>query len=277
MHLSAISGQNQQVLLLGLDQPMLVAAQLGIDLQQQAGRSQLEEILKETVSAYSDLATGVILSSELGYSAAAYKSPSSGLLYCLERAVGKSDPLSIPVLQPNWSIEYVRNNYAVAKLALYARSDEDELINKLELVNELYDACRYEDIDFLLDLRVIDGKRLSDEAFQEQQLRLIRLFRGQSNLLAVEYPRTALGCLSVTAEAHMPWILSDSDEADYPVYKEKLRNALTGGAVGVSVFKHILPSFAPGAFSLEELRNFLQKEGHDRMLELRRICDEVVK
>lgn len=276
MRLSAISGQHQQFLLLGLDQPILLAQQLGLEINSDASRLQLENIFQEIVAAYSPLATGVVLSAELGYAAAAKKSADTGLVFCLERTLSESDPFSIPILQNNWSVEYVRNNYALAKLLLYAHSEEAELVTKLELVNELYDSCRYEGIDFLLELRVIDGKRLGDEAFQEQQSRLVRFFRGQCDLLALEYPRTALGCVSVVAQLQMPWILIESGQAEYGIAKEELRTALAGGATGLVVSRFVLPTFKRGSFQLDQFRAYLQKEGRDRMLELARICDEAV-
>lgn len=274
MRFSQFAGSNQEIFLLGLDQPMAIAQQLGLPLTTVDDRLFLEKIVQETVAAYSQLSNGMLLSPELGYSAAVSSAPDKGLAFCLERTLAESDPLSIPVLQSNWNVEYVRNNSAAAKLLLYAQVEESELITKLELVNELFDSCRYEGIDFLLELRIIDGKRLSDEAFQEEQLRLVRLFKDQASALLLEYPRTALGCLSVTAQLQKPWLLIDSPGIEYAEEKEQLRTALTGGAAGFLVRQSLLPSFAKGAFDLEQYRAYLQKEGRDRMLELARICTE---
>ncbi len=276
MRLSSLSGQHRQFLLLGLDQPMVLAQQLGLTLNTPEDRQQLEGIFQEIVNAYSSLTTGLVLTAELGYSALNKKSDGAGVVFCLERTLSEIDPLSIPILQTNWNIEAIRNNFALAKLALYAHAQEEELITKLELVNELSDSCRYEGIDFMLELRVVDGSRASDDDFQEQQLRLIRLFRTQAEALVLEYPRTALGCLSVTAQAQMPWIVVLPQKDTYVEAKEKLRNALTGGASGLVVGSLVLPSFKRGEFSLDALRAFLQKEGRDRLVELGRICAETV-
>lgn len=274
MRLPDFAGEQQQFVIVSLDEPLLLAQQLGLPSQSSADLLQLEGVIAEVVAAYAPLATSITLSPELGYAAAAKKPPETGLMFCLERTIAESDPLSIPVLQNNWSVEYVRNNTAAAKLSLFARSNEAELVTKLELVSELHDACRYEGIDFVLELRVIDGARLDDEAFQEEQLRLVRLFRGQSELLAVEYPRTALGCLSVTAQLTQPWVLVEPKNMQYAPLKEALRNVLTGGAVGLVIRQSLLPTFTKGTFDLEVLRSYLQKEGRDRLLELSRICAE---
>ncbi|MBP7876247.1 hypothetical protein KA012_04605 [Candidatus Woesebacteria bacterium] len=276
MRLSAITGQHQQLTILGLDQPLMLAEQMGIVLENDAGRAQLESALLEIVAAYTPLVTGVLLSPELGYAAIPKISSGAGLLFCLEKTLTESDPLSIPILQNNWNIEYVRNNYAMAKLALFARSDEAELITKLELVNELYDSCRYEGIDYMLEILVTDGRRLGTEAFQEQQLRLIRLFRQQSDIAALEYPRTALGCLTATAQLGAPWIMVESEKTEYSEAKEELRNALAGGALGLLIRNSVFPSFKRGEFSMEGLRSYLKQEGRDRLLELARICEESV-
>lgn len=274
MRLSSLSGKNQQYLLLGLDQPLVLASQLGLNLASEADAAQLESLLSEILAAYGETATGVMLSAELGYSALAAVPVDTGVAFCLERTLSETDPLSIPILMPNWSVEYVRNNQAVAKLSLHATSDEAELINKLELVNELYDSCQYEGIDFMLQLHVIDGKRLSDDEFQEQQLRLIRFFRGQSNILSLEYPRTPLGCLAVTGQVQTPWVMVEPAGLEYAAMKDALRNALTGGAVGMIATGCLLPAFPAGEFHLEAFRAYLQKEGRDRLLELSRICEE---
>lgn len=275
MRLSSISGQHQELLLLGLDQPTQLAQQLGLSLETEANRNQLESLVQEIVAAYAPQVTGLVFTAELGYAAAALP-VDQGILFCLERTLTDSDPLSIPVLQTNWSVEHVRNNAAVAKLCLFADPAEAELITKLELVNELYDSCRYEGIDFLLELHVIDGKRFSNEVFQERQMRLLRLFGSQCDILALEYPRTAVGCLSVSAELRLPWLLLDSATTTYPLAKEELRNALAGGATGLLCRRLLLPEFKKGEFSSEVFRTYLQKEGRDRALELARIITENV-
>ena len=274
MRLSAISGEHQQYLVLGLHEPLVLARKLGLDCSNEQERHQLEVGIQHLVSSYSPLVTGVHSSSEIGYSASLSRSDKCGQIFSLEKALTEIDPLSIPILATNWNVEYVRNNESVASLTIWAHSSEVELINKLELVSELYDSCKYEGIDFLLQLNVIDGGQLADEDFQKEQLQLITIFQDQADALVLEYPRSALGCLDVTGQLKKPWLLRESSKSEYAAFKEDLRTALTGGAVGCVVSQLLVPTFAKGEFSLDNLDAFSQKEGRDRMLELGRICHE---
>lgn len=274
MRIADSAGQNGQVLVLCLDELVPLAEQLGLTKSLSTDHLELEAAVVAVARAYGPLVTHVVLSPEVGYAAAAELPPTTGSIFCLERSSQENDPFSIPVLQTNWSTEYVRNSLSSAKLGLSLQSQEAELVTKLELTSELHDSCRYEGIDLLLDLHSIDGDRLDDEAFQQEQLRLIQLFRGQSEYVVVQYPRTAIGCLSVTAQLQQPWLLREQERAEYPQLKESLRTALTGGAVGLVVSRCVLPTFKEGAFDITLLQKYLETEGRDRLLELMRICSE---
>lgn len=273
MRIAHSAGQNGEVLILCLDELVPLAEQLGLSQSLSSDKLELEAAVVAVARAYGPLVTHVVLSPEVGYAAAEALPPTTGSIFCLERSSQENDPFSIPVLQTNWSTEYVRNSLSSAKLGLSLQSQEAELVTKLELTSELHDSCRYEGIDLLLDLHLIDGDRLDDEAFQQEQLRLIQLFRGQSEYVVVEYPRSAISCLSVTAQLQQPWLLREP-RSEYPELKESLRTALTGGAVGLVVSRCVLPTFKEGAFDIALLQKYLETEGRDRLLELMRICSE---
>lgn len=277
MNLPAITGSAGEIVLLKLDEPALLANQLGFELDQPEQRGQLLTALECAVQEYGKHVTGVILSPEFNYQEATDIPDRTGRIFCLERTLNELDPLSIPVLQTKWGIEYVRNNLALAKLLVYASGGEAERVTKLEFVNEIADGCRYEGVAFLLEVKLINGSRYGADRFFKEQVSALELLKDQADLLLLESPRTAFNCLTLTGKLRRPWVLTDSTGgADYSQFKEQLRDAVAGGAQGVSISRHVLPTFERGQFDHSIFRSFVAKEGRDRVLEIARIAAEMV-
>lgn len=278
MQLSGISDPNGTFIVLSLDQIVGIADRFGLHIHNPQEQMHVQELLGELMQQYSPSATGVLVSPELGHDALSNLTEGAGPLFPLERRVFDADPLSIPILASQWGVEAVRNNYGVAKLELFYNPEEKEASPKKQMVAELYDYCKHEGIDLVLELLLyIEGSDFEyKQKFPELQLAAIQELRTSCSLFALEYPLTALGAVTITAELDIPWILT-ARETPYDVFKEQLRTALESGArgfMGVEQFLPDLPKAGPVVFDEQAALNFIGTVGRDRMLELARITAE---
>jgi len=261
---------------LALDRLLALENQLGLTHQRAEDVEKLNTVVETLTQTYSTEVSGVVLSPQIGYSALAHKAETAGPLFALERRLDEPDPLSVPVLTSKWGVEAIRNNYAVAKLELFYQPLEVEAQTKLTMLAEMYDYCQHEGIDLLLELLVY-VETTEDEyrqIFPELQLSAIRDVRKYCSLLALEYPLSALGAVTVTAELDVPWLLNCRD-TEYDLSKEQLRTCLESGSKGFLALEQFLPAKAGGrAFDQEEVDRFIHGQGRDRVLELARIVEE---
>ncbi len=146
---------------------------------------------------------------------------------------GQVDPLAVPQFDHNWSVADISNNYGVAKLTLYYHPKEEQALRKKQLVAELSEYCRYEKIDFALDLVLYTpaGEEFALDAFQADQLQAIQEMRSYAQMMLLQYPLDPLACATLTTELDIPWLVS-SRGIRYDEYKETVRTALEGGAKG---------------------------------------------
>ena len=271
MKLPAISSETGMIALLGMDQLLPIARQLGLSVSDSHGTLQLEQVTFEVMKQYSSHLTGVLLSPEIGYRSLLHKSKMAGPIFCLERQLLEPDPYTIPLLLNNWNVETVRNNYGLAKLELYYNPHETEAATKRQMVAEIHDYCQNQGIDFLLDVVIyIEATEKEYKAlFQDLQLQAIQDLRKYCSVMALEYPLDALGAVTVTAELDVPWILS-AKNTEYDNFKENLRTSLESGAKGFIACQQFLPdlqkNFDPDAFM-----KFIQTVGKDRVIEAARI------
>jgi tagatose-1,6-bisphosphate aldolase len=253
---------------------------------------QIAEILSPSVS-------GVLVSPEYSFGSILKKDNKAGLLLGLERRALSLDPMSAVSLIPNWGVEHVRNNYALAKLELYYNLFEPEFMTKKQLVAEVYEYCQMLGIDFLLELKIFPYQQqdVNVLSLHETQMLAIEDFRGICNLIALEFPGDLLSAVTLTAGLDIPWIMvngtwagSAADTDSYEAYKENLRLALESGArgflAGNLIWRDILseilhPVCVEGAAGfelnpqwLEEFSRLMKTKVRDRMVELCRITNE---
>jgi len=154
----------------------------------------------------------------------------------LEKKSDAVDPLSLPKLADNWGIEHIANNYAVAKLELYYHPQEAEAMRKKQFVAEIYDYCKYEGIDLLLELMVYHStqENITQEILLETQLQAAKEFSNSTDLFALEYLGNALSAVTLTAELDVPWVYN-AREIDYENFKQNLRVCVDSGARGFLV------------------------------------------
>lgn len=276
MHLAALQSSSGMFSLLSFDQIVAFADQLGLGLQRSEDAQLIECLLEKAVKAYSPSVSGILLAPEFGYDALTQKAPQAGVAFPLEKRLFDADPLSIPILHPQWGVEAIRNNYGVAKLELFYHPEEHEAATKKQMVAELYDYCQHENIDLILELLIfMEGTEEEYQTqFPELQLTAIQEFRSICSLMALEYPLNALGAVTVTAELDIPWVLSGRNTA-YDVFKEQLRTVLESGASGFMAMEQFLPTQKDKQpISQEMFDQFLQTIGRDRILEVKRISEE---
>lgn len=277
MKLSAIQ-HNSSFSLLALDTLTEIADQCGSNLQTAEGKGQLEGVMATLVKEYAGAYSGVLLAPEVGYSALYDKKDQAGVLFPLERRLYDADPLTIPILKDHWGVEVIAQNYGVAKLELYYHPEEKEAAIKQQMVGELYEYCRHEGIDLLLELVIyIEGTEAEYIAqLPSVQLAAVQDFRSSCSLLALEYPFNALNTVTLTAELDIPWILTARATA-YDQFKEQLRTALESGAQGYMAGSFFLPpppTTGTRQWNASDVQSFITTTGKDRAHELYRIVSE---
>lgn len=278
MHLPAVSSDSHMLSIIGLDQVLGMASTLGLSISNPNDMLQLEQVIIDVMQQYSPHVSGVVLSPEVGYRSILQKHQQTGVLFCLERRLLDPDPFTVPLLLNSWNVETVRQNYGLAKLELYYHPREAEAATKRQMVAELYDFCKHQGIEFLLEvvLYIEATEKEYKDTFQQLQLEAVQDLRKFCDVMALEYPLDALGAVTVTAELDIPWILSSST-ASYDLFKENARTALESGAKGFIATTQFLPAFQKDAFKLDEFSKFIQTTGKDRVIEMTRIVQEAAE
>lgn len=261
---------------------------LGLDLREVSNKEVAEQILTELFSVYraqdDDVfpgMSGVVLDpifSLKTWSKQVQKDLSIGLT--LDEPQAEHDPLALPRLIPDWGVEQIRNNYATAFLTLYYHPSEAGALKKKQFVAEIFDYCRYEEIDLALKLIVYTpgDQKFSWESFRQDQLQAVEELRNLANLLVLQYPNDPLACATLTTQLDIPWIVSDNN-LEYDEFKEHLRDAMENGAAGFmageSLFKEIeamrKKDHSP---DLDAIAKFIRTKVRDRAIELVRITSE---
>lgn len=261
---------------------------LGLDLREASNKEVAEQILTELFSVYraqdDDVFTGmsgVVLDpifSLKTWSKQTQKDLSIGLT--LDEPASEHDPLALPRLISDWGVEQIRNNYATAFLTLYYHPNEDGALKKKQFVAEIFDYCRYEEIDLALKLIIYTpgDQKFSWESFRQDQLQAVEELRDLANLLILQYPNDPLSCATLTTQLDIPWLVSDNN-LEYDEFKEHLRDAMENGAAGFmageSLFKEIetmrKKDHSP---NLDAIIKFIRTKVRDRSIELVRITGE---
>ncbi len=282
MNVETIATRQGMFTILAADQLVAVGDILGVPVSQSNADPTLKKLLEELITAYKSAFSSILVSPEVSHATSAGLFSEVGSIFPLERRTFDADPLSVPILSQTWSVEAVRNNYGVAKLELFFNPEEKEAATKKQLVAEVYDYCQHEGIDLLLEVLVyMEGSEQEyQEHFPDLQLGAVQELRNLCSVMALEYPLSALGAVTLTAELDIPWLLSMRN-TPYELAKEQLRTVLESGARGYMGIEQFLPdrtstsqnSVAP-AFDQEKVRQFIQTTGRDRALELARIVAE---
>jgi tagatose-1,6-bisphosphate aldolase len=275
MNLSSIQTKSGMFTIAPFDHRGSLAKMLKIDLETEQGKQILTQVKVLFMEAFSEMCSGVLIDPVYGWPAIERKAKNTGLILTLENSGYTDERTAVPTLIPNWGVENIKNNYAVAKLLTYYHPAEENALQKKQLIMELGQYCKHEDIAFLVEPVIFNpfGKEeLAKEAFQAAQLQTAQEFQSYCDVLKIQYPGDALACATMTAELDVPWILLSRGMAhsDFvSALKVCLENGAKGFAAGRSVWQEISDLRAPdGLPDLEGIGRFLYTTGRERMKEL---------
>lgn len=269
MRLPMIASQKGKYVLLALDKPVFLADQIGLNYALSEVKTYIDALVAIALEIYTPYVTGVSYSPESQIQMVSKKTGQAGAIFPIERTAAEVDPYSVPTIASRWGIESIRNNYGVAKLALSVSPEEKELPTKMQLVSEIYDSCKYEGIDLILELRLLDAKAQKAEQYQA----VLRLLRRYCHLLAIEFPGSVVEATSLGSVMETPWVVLDT-QSDYAAAKEQLRDALAADAAGMIISRSVWPQGKEFGQDGEKARQFFQTDGLDRLKELARIVEE---
>lgn len=282
MKLSALQTPHENYTLLGLDNPLVLASKLGLDPTVPENDAVLTDITSSLLRTFSQEVSGVVLDYRIGLSALKHKAQTAGLALRLEETLSEVDPLSLPLFNQAWGVEEITNNYALVKLELFYHPSEPKAMEKKQIIAEIFDYCRYQNVDLMLVIKQFSptGEVITSEAWQETQLTTAQELQKHCHLLALEAPKNALAAATLTAELDIPWIMLTS-ESSYAKVKESLRMSLENGAQGFLATDVVWPEIyacrrRDKGIDIERLHQFVVTIGRDRIIELVRIVGEKV-
>ncbi len=274
MNLSSIQTQSGMFTIAPFDHRGSLAKSLKIDLETEHGKKILTQIKVLFMEAFSEICSGVLVDPVYGWPAIEKKAKNTGLILTLENSGYNDEKTAVPTFIPNWGVENIKNNYAVAKLLTYYHPEEENAVQKKQIVMELGQYCKHEDIAFLVEPIIFNPKgkeELSKPAFQEAQLRCAQEFQAYCDVLKIQYPGDALACATITAELDIPWILLSRGmkHDDFKnALKVSLENGAKGFAAGRSVWQEIAELRTEDGPDLQAIGKFLYTTGRERMKEL---------
>jgi tagatose-1,6-bisphosphate aldolase len=255
---------------------------LGVDLQQPANRPLLQSIMTELVSVVSEPATGLVLHPDIGLPELVHKKSEAGVLLPLQINTDEMDPLAVPVLDSQWGLEQIANNYAVAYLELFYHPAESQALLKKQMVAELMDYCQYLSIHLVVRLRVFSphGEMLEPDAFEAARIQSIQELQPVCHMLVLDTPDSVLSAATLTAELDIPWIVW-LEAPKYEQVKDGLRLSVESGAKGFMIGSSLWPelsSFRRRDAGVDEsaIKTYIKTTVRDRVIELSRIVTEEV-
>lgn len=248
---------------------------LGVSLDNPEGQALVTQFKNWCMEAFSPICSGVLVDPVYGFDSIEHKADGCGLILTLENSGYGESREQVPELIPNWSVEHIKNNYAVAKLLVYFHPQEASALAKKELIASLSAQAKANDVAFLLEPVIYNPageKDLSLDEFHEAQLMTVRTFQQYVDVLKLQYPGSALACANITAELDVPWILL-SRGLPFAEFVEALTVALENGCVGFAAGRAVWQETgelktADGKPDAAAIQQFLQTTGVQRMSEL---------
>lgn len=233
MKLSNIHNSKGVITLLDFSRIATLAHAVKLDIDHLEHKEHLSFLTSTMMHYLSPEVSGVVVDPDFDFDIISKKANGTGLLLSLEKKSDSVDPLSLPKITENWGIEHISNNYALAKIELYYHPKENEAMRKKQFVAEVYDFCKYEGIDLLLELMVYHpaDEPATQEILFEAQLQASKEFVNSTDIFALEYLGNALSSVTLTAELDIPWIYN-AREIGYEEFKQNLRICMDSGAKG---------------------------------------------
>lgn len=281
MKLPNLQTDSEMYSILSLDQSEELLLLFGLDGAETSSINQIHAIELLMAENIAEKASAVVLDPRSMMDIPVTGDDRPGIIYRLTQT-----PFNLtdePKILPKWGVEFIANNYGVAKIRLPYHPQENLALEKKKFLAETFDFCHFEKIDLILDLKIIspDGNKIHPDNLAEVQLQAIQELRGFADLFALQYPGDPLSCATLTAELDRDWILA-SDGRDYANFKEKLREALDSGAKGFMIGDSLWGEMGKlrsedHAPDFDQIPQFIQTTIRDRVIELSRILEETAK
>lgn len=287
MRAAYLRNETGLVAILELDNNRLLAESLGLDLSLADNLLILEQINQQLLTLSKEV-TGVIFDPIYTFPFLANKAKQSTALLRLEQD-REVLPTILPILFPNFSLEEICNNYALAKLEMFYSPTEEKVLEKKQLLAEISEYSKVLGIDFLLKLHLYDSREFTikkeEQAnkepfnFEAQQLTAIQELRGLTDLLVIQNPADPLAMATIISELDQPCLVMANEEDSYDQFKEKFRMAMENGASGYCVGQVLWREIGDfrredQSFDLEGIAKYISTIVRDRLIELNRIASE---
>lgn len=265
-----------------LHQLQPLAEALGLELSQPANQVLLRSVMAELIATTSVPASGLVLHPEIGLPEIIHKQSEAGILLPLQIQTTEMDPLSVPNLDPQWGVEQIANNYALAYLELFYHPAEPQALLKKQMLAELMDYCQYVSIELVVRLRVYSphGEVLETEVYETARIQAVQELQRMCHLLVLDSPETVLFAATLTAELDIPWLVW-LEAPQYEQVKETLRMSVESGAKGFMIGSALWPELSTlrrrdvGADE-SAIQEYVRTTVRDRVIELSRIVGEEV-
>ncbi len=272
MQLPAISRQRQLFSILALDDIAELSQLLSLDLSLEANLLFLSKLLYLLVELSQEV-SGLVVDPIYSLPLINHKAKTTGILLRLEQHQYPT-PHAVPQLFPNFSLLEIKNNYALAKLAIDYQAHEEQALTKKQLLAEIRDYSQSLRIDFLLKL---------DADFDNQDVLLSTVQEVQSfaDILVLKEINDPLLAATITSELDIPWLLSaDPPSTSYDQFKNHYRVAVENGARGFYLGNFLWQSLAQfrqknQEFDWPALENWVRTNLRDQIIELNRITEEL--
>ena len=272
------------IAILELDNNRQLAEILGLDLTLSDNIEILDEINSQILKLSKEV-SGVIFDPIYTFKFLAEKAKQAGALIRLEQDK-EVLPYNPPLLFPNFSLEEISNNYALAKLELNYHPIEQKVIEKKQLLAEIREYSKILNIDFLLKLKIYDPKQFdlqkNDEfvfSFDNDQLSAIQELRSLVDILVIQNPSDPLAMATIISELDIPCLIMANEQDDYEQFKDKFRMAMENGAKGYCLSQILWKEIGTyrsedQSLDLEGIQKYLNTIVRDRLVELNRIASE---
>lgn len=270
--------------ILELDNNRHLAESLGLDLTLQDNIQLLDEI-NGYILQLSKEVTGVIYDPIYTFKFLSQNNKKTSALIRLEQDK-ETLPDSLPLLFPNFSLEEISNNYALAKLELNYHPKEQKALEKKQLLAEIREYSKILNMDVLLKLNIYDPNQLLVEkdkqvkfSFDDDQLLAIQELRSFSDVLVIQNPSDPLAMATIISELDIPCLIMANKEDRYEQFKDKFRMAMENGAKGYCLSRVLwqeLSSYRQENQSLDlpNIQKYFNTTVRDRLIELNRIASE---
>lgn len=276
MRTAHLQNENGLFAILELDANLQLAESLGLDLSL-PDNIQLLETLHRKLSTLGREVTGLVLDPIFSFHLLSANREQLGVALRLEQ----DKPLltsELPPLFPNFSLEEIKNNYALVKLALTYHPQEEQALAKKQLLAEIREYSRSLGIDFLLKLQIPSD---AAEPTEQVQLDTVVELRSLADILVLEAPSEPLAVATVSSELDIPWLAMASAADSYDSFKERFRMAMENGASGYCIGQLLwrdLTNLRSDDHSLDMvvIDKYIATTLRDRLIELNRIASEGV-